>query len=197
MTLAMDLPASNEWHILKGETQYGPYSYEEVLRMMQNNIVYSFDYLWSPEMEAWSPAADLQEFSSDRIARVLEQNPINGVFIQREQQRVRCLIPIFAHNQNKMWEGAVESLSQGGALLLIKNPTLLPGEMIQLHFRNHAQGKVAFNCQAEIIGKRLVKKRIQHDTAIHYAVRFVNKSPVAEQQINKTVSELLTQKKGA
>jgi hypothetical protein len=32
----------NEWHILKGETQYGPYTYEEMIGMSQNGLVFGF-----------------------------------------------------------------------------------------------------------------------------------------------------------
>ena len=190
MGLALEVSTSNEWHVLKGETQYGPYSYEEMIRMMQGSLVYGFDYVWSPHMENWTVLADLEEFSADRLARVVDQNrTATDVFNRREHERVYCKLPCYVNDQQTLWEGVVENLSEGGALIMMKNPALLPGHVVHLHFRSRDENDVAFNCTAEILTKRLVKTRIQHDTGIHYAVRFINQAPAGSKQISNWINQ--------
>lgn len=172
----------NEWHILKGETQYGPYTYEEMIGMSQNGLVFGFDYIWAPHMESWTAMADIPEFSKEKLALVAAQQASKG-FNRREHERVACKLPVYVNDQQTMWEGYVENLSEGGALVMIKNPTLLPGNIINLHFRSMHENEKSFNCTAQIINKRLVKARIQHDTGIHYAVKFMSKSSEADGQI--------------
>jgi hypothetical protein len=194
MGLALEQMTSNEWHVLKGETQYGPYSYEELIRMMQTNLVFGYDYAWSPHLDSWTPIADLEEFSAVRLARLVENNRNQDVFSQRVHERVLCKIPCYATDQQTLWEGQVENLSEGGALVLMKNPTLLPGGMITIHFRTESASDCAFNATAEILTKRLVKQKIHHDTGIHYAVRFINKSPAGTEQIKKWLINLKDKK---
>ncbi len=189
MGLAIDVATSNEWHVLKGETQYGPYTYEEMIRMMQTNLVYGYDYVWSPHMESWTPMADLEEFSQDRLARLVDQNKAQEVFSQRAHDRVLCVLPCYVNDQQTLWEGTVENLSEGGALILMKNPVLLPGNIVHIHFRSRNEKDVAFNCTAEILTKRLVKTRIHHDTGIHYAVKFLSKSPTGDKQLQTWIQE--------
>ena len=189
MGLAIEVATSNEWHVLKGETQYGPYTYEEMIRMMQTNLVYGYDYAWSPHMEAWTPLADIEEFSADRLARLAEHNKSEEIFSQRAHDRVLCVLPCYVNDQQTLWEGTVENLSEGGALILMKNPVLLPGNIVHIHFRSRNEKDTAFNCTAEILTKRLVKTRIQHDTGIHYAVKFLSKTPVADKQIQTWLNE--------
>lgn len=189
MSLALEVSTSNEWHILKGETQYGPYTYEEMIRMMQGKLVFSFDYVWSPHLDSWSVLGDLEEFSADRLARLAEKNTNQEAFSRREHERVHCSLPVYVNDQQTLWEGVAENLSSGGALILMKNPVLLPGNLVHVHFRSRTEKDMSFNCTAEILTKRLVKSRIQHDTGIHYAVKFMTASPTGEQQIQTWIKE--------
>ncbi len=189
MGLAIEFATSNEWHVLKGETQYGPYTYEEMIRMMQTNLIFGYDYGWSPHLDSWTPLVDLEEFSQDRLARLVEQNKGQEVFSRRSHERVLCTLSCYVTDQQTLWEGNVENLSEGGALILMKNPTLLPGHIVNVHFRSRNDKETAFNVTAEILTKRLVKVRIQHDTGIHYAVKFISKTEAGEEQIKNWLNE--------
>lgn len=195
MSLAIDVQTSNEWHVLKGETQYGPYTYEEMIRMMQSGLIFGFDYAWSPHMEAWTPLADIEDFSAGRLAQLADKNKSEQVFNKREHERVYCKLPVYVNDQQTLWEGVVENLSEGGALVLMKNPVLLPGHIVHIHFRSRNENDMAFNCTAQILTKRLVKSRIQHDTGIHYAVKFISKSPAGDDQIEKWIKEFKKENK--
>ena len=187
MGLALEIATNDEWHVLKAETQYGPYTYEEMIRLMQQNLIFSFDYAWGPHLESWTPLADLQEFSPDRLASLATKN--TSVFNKRKFDRVFCQLPVYVTDQQTMWEGVVENLSERGGLIVMKNPVLLPGNIVQIHFRSQKPEDLAFNCSAEVLTKRLVKQRIQHNTGIHYAVKFLTTSHEADQQIKKLVNE--------
>lgn len=193
---SIELQVSNEWHVLKGETQYGPYDYGQMIQMMQSNVLFDFDYVWSPHLEEWTHLAHLTEFSMDRISRIAEKNLLAPNFADRKHERKICKLPVFVSDTQQLWNGLCENISAGGALILIQNPLLLPGHNINIHFRTtetetlvdgitHRMPSQSFNTKAEILSKRLTKQRIQHDTSIRYAVRFLQLSPVGEMQIQQ------------
>lgn len=185
--LNTNLQISNEWHVLKGEVQYGPYTYGEMIKMMQDKMLFGFDYVWAPHIEAWTAASELAEFSADRLT-LLAQEQQEG-FNRRSSPRVAVQLPVFCHDNAKLWTGVCENLSAGGALLLMENPALLPGHLVNVHYRGIKETDQAFNCTAEILSKRLTKQRIQHDTGIYYAVKFVQKTPGADSQIQSWIND--------
>lgn len=189
MSLALEISTSNEWHVIKGQDKYGPYTYVDIIQMLQNNTLFSFDYVWSPHLENWTPIADLAEFSPDRLSRLAKKDSQGTAFNRRSSERVSLEVPVLCHDHSKMWPGSCENLSEGGALILMQNPVLLPGNMIHIHFRSGNENDHSFNCVAEIITKRLTKQRIQHDTGLHYAVKFIQVLPVGESQIKKWIKE--------
>jgi hypothetical protein len=188
MSLHTETQTSNEWHVLKGETKYGPYTYVDMIQMLQNKMLFGFDYAWAPHLETWTTLADLAEFSQDRLSRLAEKSGTE-VFNKRSTDRVYVSIPVVCHDNSRMWTGTCENLSKGGALILMENPILLPGHLVSVHFRVVAGDDTAFNCNAEILTKRLTKQRIQHDTEITYAVKFIQILPSGENQITKWIKE--------
>jgi hypothetical protein len=189
MGLALEITTSNEWHVLKGEDKFGPYTYVEMIKMLQNNTVFSFDYVWSPHLENWTAVGELSEFSLDRLSRLAEKDSQAEAFNKRSSERVFVNVPVYCHDHAKMWTGTCENLSTGGALILMQNPVLIPGNIIQIHFKGAKAGENSFNCTAEVLTKRLVKQRIQHDTGLHYAVKFLQLLPVGEKQITNWIKE--------
>lgn len=172
----------NQWHVMKGETQHGPYTYEEVIKMIQEKVIFDFDYLWSAHLEKWTMMSDVEDFCSVQLKRVFEEKKLTTAFLQRKHVRKPIELEIYAHNNMRLWGGHTESLSMGGALVLLSNPTLIPGDEIQIHFK-----KYNINCVAEILGKRPTKKKIRHDTAIYYTVKFLFLSSESEQKLKKVM----------
>lgn len=179
-----DIPIHDEWYILKGETKYGPFTYTEMIQMMQQKLFFNFDYVWAPHLEQWTTAMDLPDFSTDRLTRLIEKSPeAEKMFNRRRYRRVLLHVDILAHNNLNLWSGRIENLSEGGALAFIGTPLLLPGDIIACHLRGRSKHPDrAFNCTVEIIAKRLTKQRIEHDTGIYYAVRFVH---IEEENLNQ------------
>lgn len=189
MALNLEIPTCNEWHVLKGETKYGPYTYQEMIQMLQNKTLFNFDYAWGSHLDSWTSLAELPEFSQDRLTRIAEKETNEEIFNKRKHTRVTVEIPVYAHDNLRLWKGKVENLSEGGALIYMENPLLLPGHIINLHFKSLGKDEVAFNCTAEILTKRLTKQRIQHDTGIHYAVQFLQIPDVGNSQIENWIKE--------
>lgn len=190
--LNLDVSTSNEWHLLKGEQQFGPYSYEHMLRMKQDNLLFDFDYVWSPHLPEWVLVGDLSEFSADRLTRLIEKSPESGVFHKRSSPRIAMDLGVLVHDDSRIWKGRLQTLSQGGALILIENPFLLPEDTINLHVRSSGRLKAPFNCRAVILNKRLLKSRIHHDTALHYAVKFTDLSEIGRTEILRLFEEIST-----
>lgn len=183
--LNLEVQTSNEWHLLKGEHQFGPYTYEDMVRMKQTSLLFDFDYVWSPHLESWTLAGDLAEFGPDRMNRLIEKSPDTDVFSRRQHDRLNVTIPVLIHNDQQLWHGTCQNLSAGGALILIENPLLLPGDVVTVHMKAKDKLEQAFNCTAQVLTKRLVKTRIQHDTSLHYAVKFLNLTELGQKQISQ------------
>jgi hypothetical protein len=193
--LNLEIQTSNEWHVLKGEHQFGPYTYEDMLKMKQNNVLFDFDYVWSPHMDQWSLVGDLSEFSVDRLHRLVEKAPDSEVFNRRASPRLAVDFQVLVHNDSRMWKGRMQSISTGGALILMENPLILPGDVLSVHVRSGGRIRSGFNCTAQVLNKRLVKSRIQHDTALHYAVKFLNLTEIGQTEVGRLFEEISKENK--
>lgn len=171
--MKLETQTSNEWHIMKGENQFGPYTYQEMLHMKQNNLLFDFDNVWSPNLSEWTLVADLPDFSVDRMSRLVEQQTEMAAFAQRSSPRLNVELDAYVHDDTRLWMGKVLNISLGGALVLMENPLLLPGQILTLHLKAGQGIQSGFCCTIQVLNKRLIKTRIKHDTAIHYVVKFL------------------------
>jgi len=167
-------PNHQEWYILRGEMKYGPYEYSALIHMIQTGELYDYNYVWASHMESWMLLGDIEEFSKDRLARLIQtQDHITGSFIKRGSPRIDCDIEVYAHNELNFFDGTCTSISDNGALVLLNDPLLLPGQEIVIHFRKGANNPTGFNVKAEVIRKNFTKQRINVKSGLHYAVRFL------------------------
>ncbi len=187
MGLRLEISTSNEWHVLKGASQYGPYTYEEMLGMLQGKTLFGFDYVWSPHLGTWTPLAELAEYSADRIAALAASDNEAKVFVARDHQRAACDWKTYVHDDAKFWVGKIQSISVGGALILMENPLLLPGDTLTLHVPPSPQVPTAFNARGEVLSKRLTKERVTHDSQIYYAFKFNQIPSLGENLISKYI----------
>lgn len=173
-----------DWYILRGEMKYGPYEYGALIRMIQTSELFDYNYVWAPHMENWTLLGELHEFSKDRLARLIEtQDHLSSAFIKRESPRMDVDIDVYAHNDTNFFDGKCKSLSENGALLLLNDPLLLPGQEILIHFRNGDNNPTGFNVKAEVIRKNFTKQRINVKSGLHYAVRFLQVQKSGQDQI--------------
>ncbi|MNK26229.1 PilZ domain protein [compost metagenome] len=163
------------WYILRGDMKYGPYEYKSLITMIQNGELYDYNFVWAPHMEQWTLVGDLQEFSKDRLCRLIEtKDHLAGAFKDRKSPRLDLVLPVYAHNDHTFFDGHTTSISENGALVLLNDPLLLPGQQILLHFRECEKNPMAFNTLAEIVRKNFSKQRLNVKSGLHYAVRFLH-----------------------
>jgi hypothetical protein len=59
-----------EWYVLKGDNKFGPFSYREVLKMLQEKVAFEFDFAWHPGLSTWVRIADLDAFKPAYISQI-------------------------------------------------------------------------------------------------------------------------------
>ena len=183
----IDIQTSNAWHVLHGEVEKGPYTYEEMIQKLQTLEVFEFDYVWAPHLETWTPIAQLPDFSYDRLQRLLEKNNNHDAFAKRKNKRVEFNHTVICHNDQSMWNGYTISVSEGGASLMMQNPTLVPGHKVILYFSRKEDTDTAFAIEAEVVAKKLTKQKIKYNSGMVYSVRFLSEHATGIQQIKKWI----------
>lgn len=174
MSSAQVQPTANQWYILRGELKYGPYDYRSLISMLQNGELFDYNYVWSGHLENWTLLGDLQEFSKDRMCRLLESGEdLADAFKERQGPRVNLEVPVYAHNNQSMFDGHTITVSENGALVLLNDPLLLPGQTILMNFRPFELNPQSFNVLCEIVRKNYSKQRLNVKSGLHYAVRFL------------------------
>lgn len=165
---------SNQWFILRGEMKYGPYDYRSLITMLQDGDLFDYNYVWASHLENWTLVGELQEFSKDRLCRLIEtKDHVAGAFKERKFPRVDLETPVYAHNDHNFFDGQTLSVSENGALVLLNDPLLLPGQKIMLNFRTSEVNPQSFNVLCEIVRKNYSKQRLNVKSGLHYAVRFL------------------------
>lgn len=175
-----------QWYILRGEMKYGPYEYRSLITMIQTGELFDYNYIWAAHLENWTLLGDLQEFSKDRLCRLIEtKDHISGAFIERKFPRVDLVTPIYAHDDHNFFDGQTLSVSENGALVLLNDPLLQLGQQILIHFRSSDVNTKPFNVHCEIVRKNFSKQRLNVKSGLHYAVRFLNVQDQGMTQLTK------------
>lgn len=162
------------WHILRGDTKYGPYDYEVMIKMVQCNEIQDYHYVWAPHLEAWMMMGECPDFSKDRLALLIRENEsLRNEMAKREANRRDIQTPVLGHNGTTFFDGDCSSISQNGALILINTPLLLPEDQIVVHFCASSTFPDGFKVLAQVVRKNFTKQRLNTKSALQYAVRFL------------------------
>ncbi len=176
------------WYILKSQQKFGPYTYEEMIQMKQNNQLYDFDYVWKSGFLVWMPIAQVEELSSTRFIQWLQENPERKkILIPRKNPRTLYETPMMCHNNVTLWKGNTHSVSSQGALITMHNPFILPGNKVHIHFDSTKANELAFSVIGEIVGKKYSTHRMKYNTPLQYTVRFLNKDAGTDLQIKEWI----------
>ena len=179
-------PHSTQWYILRGELKYGPYDYKAMLTMIQEGKLFDFNYVWAAHMENWTLVGDVQDFSKDRLCRLIDsKDDISSAFKDRKAPRADVHVKLYAHNEHNFFDGESLSISANGALVLLNDPLLQIGQKIVIHFRSSDDNPEGFNTLCEIVRKNFSKQRLNVKSGLHYAVRFLQVQDTGMQQISK------------
>lgn len=177
---------ANEWFVLKGENQTGPFTIIDVVRMLQEKMIFEYDYVWKAGMESWKRVAEVADFGADFIRDLKDAPDFKSIFFRRRFKRKEFGGTLIVHDNKKVWHGKSLEVSEGGAGLVMNNAMVLPGQTLYLHFRPSSQVP-AFNALVEVVSKKYVKSANSPETPISYGVRFLRIQEDAKKSLQSYV----------
>lgn len=175
-----------EWFILKGENKFGPFSYVDVIKMLQQGVVYEFDFVWYKGLDKWTRLAELKAFLPDHVRQLKDtlMPEISEVFFRRRHRRAEFGGTILIHDNKKVWKGQAVEISAGGAGVVMENSTIIPGQNLYLHFKP-GDGVPPFNAICEVVSKQYVENIKDQAQAVRYGLKFKSISEEARKHIQE------------
>lgn len=179
-----DAHAIDEWFVLKGENRFGPFAYGDVIKMMQQKVVFPFDYVWHAGLANWTRVAQIEEFNSESIRALFNKPGKNkGVFSERQHKRQPYEGKVFVHDNLTLWKGTAFEISRGGVGISMNNSVVVPGQNVTVHFKQHGDWP-AFNAVCEVVSKKFVND----DSPVQYGLRFLSMTQEVQSELNKKVA---------
>ncbi|OFZ19013.1 MAG: hypothetical protein A2Z20_11575 [Bdellovibrionales bacterium RBG_16_40_8] len=166
-------PAQQEWFVLKGDNKFGPFTYTDVVKMLQQGVVFEFDFAWHAGIDGWRRLAEIEEFDKDHMKKLKDTASlgISEVFFRRRYKRVKYGGTILIHDNKKVWKGKGVEISEGGAGVVMENSMVLPGQELYLHFKP-GDGVPPFNAICEVVSKQFVNKVEGPNASMKYGLKF-------------------------
>ncbi|MEZ0390636.1 MAG: PilZ domain-containing protein [Pseudobdellovibrionaceae bacterium] len=171
-----------EWYVLRDDNKYGPFSFVEMVKMLQEKKLFEFDYAWNrTKMNSWYRISEIDDFQPEKIKALKDQDPGNmtDVFYRRRHARARYGASILLHNNKEVWRGMSLEVSAGGAGLVIESDEIQVGQSLFLHFKA-GDGVPPFNAVCTIVSKTPIKG-LEH----RYGIKFTSISQTIQQAIKK------------
>lgn len=170
-----DINSLQEWYILKWDNKYGPFSYVEVVKMLQGKSVFEFDYIWKNGQDNWKRIAEVDQFDSHKIKALYEQKEdpaVKDSFFRRRHERKNFNGSIIIHDNDKVWKGEAIEISEGGAGIVMNNSLIKPGEKVFLHVKP-GDNVPPFNAICEVVSKKFLKGVNDREASVKYGVKFL------------------------
>ncbi|MBX2987442.1 MAG: DUF4339 domain-containing protein [Bdellovibrionaceae bacterium] len=173
-----------EWFLLKGGNNYGPFSYLDLIQMLQQKSLFEYDYVWHQNFNAWQRLAEVKDFSAEQVRGLKESGDgdVSEIFFRRRHARATYGCSLIVHNNKAVYKGHSLEISEGGAGVMIENAHLQPGQTIYLHFQP-GDGVPPFNAVCGIVSKQWVKEATQETPPVKYGVQFTSISQTVRQSI--------------
>lgn len=168
------------WYMLRGENKYGPFSYLDLVKMLQEKKAFEYDFVWHSEMESWQRISEVADFHPDKI-RALKDTPEvkqSEVFFRRRHARALYAASILIHNNKDVWPGRSLEVSPGGAGVVLDTDSIEIGMSLHLHFKA-GDGVPPFNAACTVMSKAKVKD------GFRYGFKFTSVSQSVQKAIKK------------
>lgn len=173
-----------EWYVLRGEERQGPFDHSDIIKFLQEKIIFEYDFVWKAGMENWVRIAELNDFKPEAIREVLKLE--KDLFVRRKHVRMMYECPVVAHDNKNYWTGYTIEISEGGAGVVIENAMLMPSQNIYLHFKPGTHTK-PFNVLCEIVSKKYIPNVKDSREPMVYGVKFIN-IPKSEKDLIRALS---------
>ncbi len=178
-------PIDSEWFVLKDSNEYGPYTYPEMIKMLQQKTIYAFDFVWHKSLSHWRRISELEAFSYESVAK-LENTFLpetTQVLIRRRHKRVNYGHSILVHDNRRVWKAQSVQIGKGGVGVVMTENHVVTGQTVYLHFQP-GDGVPPFNAVCEVVTKRLHEpKKAGEQVKVFYGMKF--------QKISKNISQLV------
>ncbi len=173
----------DEWFVLKGDNKYGPYKYMDMVKFLQQKMIFEFDFAWNATLSDWSRIADIEAFSQAKMSELHKDEKKGGdSFFRRHHKRVYFEGEIVIHNNTNLWMGKAVEISTGGVGVIMQNSMCVPGDTLFLHFKP-SLGLSSFNAVCEVVSKKFVKGVKDSEAPIRYGLAF--------KKINKETEKII------
>ncbi len=177
-------PASEvpEWFILKGQNRFGPYSFYDVVKLLQTRSLFEYDYAWNPNLETWHLISDLEDFKAEKI-RALKSSAfpeLTEVFFRRRHSRTNYNASLIVHNNSKVWKGKSFEISPGGAGIELESGLLQVSQSVSIHFKP-GDDVPPFNAKCEVVSVRTTGK--DKEKKVIYGIKFLELAQQAQEYL--------------
>jgi hypothetical protein len=167
----------NDWFVLKDEKRFGPYSFLEMVKMLQEKHVCEYDYVWKPGMQDWCKLAEAEDFSHNSLKVVSLREVVPKA--RRRYPRISLGTSLVVHNNNKVWKGESLEISEGGCRFSLTDSNIEVGSKVTILFKpNHLLPP--FHAIGEITNK----------TSGTHATTYSLKFTEVESQIKRTIKQV-------
>ncbi len=163
------------WYILKQGNNYGPFSKNEMVQMLQSKTLFEFDFIWKNDQESWKRLSDVPDFSPAQIKNLYTNRDADKdgeLFFRRRHARAHFKSTLVIHNRKKVFKAQSLEISAGGAGITVANEEFAIDQELYLHFRSSDQVP-AFNAVCKVVSK------LGHS----YGVQFLHISAIAKDSI--------------
>lgn len=180
-----DAHAITEWFVLKGENRFGPFEYTDLVKMLQQKVVFPFDFIWHAGLSGWQRVAESEEFKPESIRELFAKSGKAGkdVFTERKFRRKQFTGRVLVHDNLTLWKGEGFEISKGGVGINMPNSIVVPGQQVFVHFKKYEQ-LPAFNAVCEVVSKKFVNDNSQ----VSYGLRFLSLSQEAQEEFLEKVA---------
>lgn len=174
-----------KWAIQKDDKQFGPFSYLEMIQMLQERTLMEHDMIALSKVGKWQAVKNFEEFSTAKVRQLMTtaDRHIKEVFNRRRYPRAHFEGTLIVHDNKTVFRGQSFQISAGGAGLYIPSSALQPGQTLLLHF--HPSTDVpAFNAVAAVVSKIPTAKEAEtQPKPLRYGVRFTSISQNVKEKI--------------
>lgn len=172
----------SEWFVMKGEQRFGPFGYSDMIRMLQEKIIFGFDFAWHGGLSGWKRVSDIADFQESAIRGLLKDRKLaREVFVARKYPRHAHKGKVIIHDQKQWWSGQVSEISAGGVGIHMDNSLAVPGQQIYLHFKPHERFP-SFNATGEIVNKKYIED-VKRAIPLNYGIRFLSVSGAGKDRL--------------
>lgn len=173
-----------EWFVLKGENRFGPFSYPDLVKMLQQKVVFPFDFIWHAGLDQWKRLVELDDFRPETIKQLFSgSKKKQDLFVERKFARKEFLGPMLVHDNLSVWKGQGFEISRGGVGINMPNSLVIPGQRVFVHFKMFETWP-AFNAVCEVVSKKFVSDA----SPVQYGLRFLSLSQEVQDEFFKRVA---------